>query len=48
MTHQDFIFYAFLLSGIGIGGLVIWSFIRAHLSKSALKHAEHHYQETLK
>jgi len=40
MSHQDYIFYAFLISGIGIGGLVTWSFLRAHLSKSALAKLE--------
>ena len=40
MSHQDYIFYAFLISAIGIGGLIIWSFLRAHLSKSALAKLE--------
>lgn len=40
MTHQDYIFYAFLISGIGIGGLILWSFIRAYRSKAALTKLE--------
>lgn len=40
MTHQDYIVYSFLISGIGIGGLILWSFIRAYRSKAMLKQLE--------
>lgn len=40
MTHQDYIFYSYALTFLGIGGLIIWSFIRAIKAKRDLAKLE--------
>lgn len=36
MTHQDYIFYSYALTFLGIGGLILWSIIRALKAKRDL------------